>query len=162
MTAPTITRWLYLDYDGVLHPDPVYLTDRGEPELRHMTGHLFMYQDRLAEALAPHPDVRIILSTTWAVRLGLERAKSYLREDLRSRVIGQSGPLRMRQQQTRAREVEMHVREHLPDRWVILDDDPYLWDRSSIDHLVLCDSERGLGDDAALERLEVLLAASKL
>jgi hypothetical protein len=117
-----------------------------------------MYEDRLAMALAPYPQVKIILSTTWAVRLGIDRAKEYLSPKLRERVVGQSGPLRMASVRPRAQEVESHVREHRPDFWVIVDDDPYDWNPASIERLVLCDPELGLGEARAWGELNARLA----
>jgi hypothetical protein len=91
------------------------------------------------------------------VRLGLERAKAYLTPELRSRVISQSGPSRVKNLAPRSTEVERSVAEHRPDCWLIIDDDFYGWSRESQFRLVLCDAELGLGDDAALARLRELL-----
>ncbi|WP_231909764.1 HAD domain-containing protein [Cupriavidus nantongensis] len=54
---------VFLDYDGVLHPDAAYLV-KGRPELR-ATGTLFMWAPILEETLAPYPDAQIVLSTSW-------------------------------------------------------------------------------------------------
>lgn len=80
-----MTRLLFLDFDGVLHPDAVFLSSRGV-ELR--AGALFMWAPLLVEALAPHQDVQIVLSTSWARNLGFHRARSVLPAELQSRVIG--------------------------------------------------------------------------
>ena len=83
------TPILFLDYDGVLHPDDVYL-ERGRPVL-HATGQqLFMWAPLLQDALTDHPDVRIVLSTSWARELRFTRARDKLPQGLRSRVIGRS------------------------------------------------------------------------
>jgi len=55
---------LFLDYDGVLHPDEVYLK-RGRPVLRG-PGELFMWVPHLLSAIEG-ADVRIVLSTSFAV-----------------------------------------------------------------------------------------------
>jgi hypothetical protein len=44
---------LFLDFDGVLHPDAVYL-ERGRPVLR-ADGELFMWAHHLVDALASAP-----------------------------------------------------------------------------------------------------------
>jgi hypothetical protein len=77
---------LFLDFDGVLHPDAVYL-ERGRPVLR-ADGELFMWSRHLLDALASAPHVRIVLSTSWARELRFARARDYLPADLRPRVIG--------------------------------------------------------------------------
>ena len=54
---------LYLDFDGVLHPDEVYIVK--DKVVLRAEGRLFMWADRLAEALADRPAVRVVLSTSW-------------------------------------------------------------------------------------------------
>ena len=77
---------LFLDFDGVLHPDAVYL-EKGRPVL-HAEGELFMWAGHLVEALAGRPEVRIVLSTSWARELRFARARDHLPAELRARVIG--------------------------------------------------------------------------
>ena len=48
---------LFLDYDGVLHPDSAYLV-RGRPVLR-ATGSLFMWVEPLSSLLVGHPHVQM-------------------------------------------------------------------------------------------------------
>lgn len=53
------------------------------------TGHvLFEHAEVLVDALALHPDVRIVLSASWVRVLGFSQAKAHLLEALRSRLIG--------------------------------------------------------------------------
>jgi len=66
---------LFLDFDGVLHPDEVYLV-HGRPVLRD-DGSLFMWAPLLAEALTPFPDVQIVLSTSWVRELSFKRACNF-------------------------------------------------------------------------------------
>jgi hypothetical protein len=54
----------FLDFDGVLHPDAVFLRLNGEIELRS-DSHLFMCADRHAATLHSYLDVKIVLSTSW-------------------------------------------------------------------------------------------------
>ena len=77
---------LFLDFDGVLHPDAVYL-ERGRPVLR-ADGEPFMWSCHLVDALASASHVRIVLSTSWARELRFARARDYLPAELRPRVIG--------------------------------------------------------------------------
>lgn len=78
---------LFLDFDGVLHPDAVYLRLNGQVELR-AEGALFMWAVRLAAALQSYPEVRIVLSTSWVRHLGFSRARKALPADLAAKVIG--------------------------------------------------------------------------
>lgn len=57
--------FLFLDYDGVLHPDAVYQTRRGL-ELR-ASGQLLMHASVLEEILDEFPQAKIVLSTSWVV-----------------------------------------------------------------------------------------------
>lgn len=78
---------VFLDYDGVLHPDAAYLV-KGRPELR-AAGTLFMWAPILEEALAPYPDAKIVLSTSWVpVLKSFSRARAFLPAMLQARVIG--------------------------------------------------------------------------
>lgn len=77
---------LFLDYDGVLHPDAAYLIG-GRPVLK-TEGELFMWAPVLVELLRPYPEIKIVLSTSWVRVLGFGKARDYLPPELRSKVIG--------------------------------------------------------------------------
>ena len=83
---------LFLDFDGVLHPSDVFLI-ANEPVLIHPKEpdlKLFCWApilESILDELDPSGEVKIILSTTWVVKLGLERARSYLPKSLLNRVI---------------------------------------------------------------------------
>jgi hypothetical protein len=57
---------IYLDFDGLTHPGEVYVHST-EPKVRlHAKGHtLFESAQFLEELLAPYPDLKIVLSTSW-------------------------------------------------------------------------------------------------
>lgn len=77
---------LFLDFDGVLHPDAAYY-ERGRPVL-HADGELFMWAPILVDIVAPFPALRIVLSTSWVRVLRFDRARRYLPQELQARVIG--------------------------------------------------------------------------
>ncbi len=77
---------LFLDFDGVLPPDEAYLV-HGRPVLR-AEGELFMWAPLLVNVLADFLMVRIVLSTSWTRDLRFTRARDWLPETLRARVIG--------------------------------------------------------------------------
>lgn len=77
---------LFLDYDGVLHPDAAFHNARGV-ELR-APGELFMHAANLNALLAEYTHVKIILSTSRVRQLDFRRAKNRLPEALPARVIG--------------------------------------------------------------------------
>lgn len=156
---------LFLDFDGVLHPDSVY-RERGRPVLREQ-GELFMWSGLLIDALTSHPEVRIVLSTSWAREFGFSRARRYLPEALRARAIGATWHSGMahdeesRQnwwdQATRYQQVRRYVdRAQLVD-WIAIDDNPEGWGSVDQDRLILTDSTHGLSDPATRLRLAELI-----
>lgn len=153
---------LFLDFDGVLHPDAVYLTRRGDIELR-AEGELFMWSSLLIDALTNHPDIWIVLSTSWARNLGYDLARKALPPALRSRVIGatwHSGMGRgwpdriLWDVQTRYDQIATYL-NRLPDPvpWLAVDDDGEGWPDCQRERLVLTDSMQGLSAPRALDEL---------
>jgi hypothetical protein len=56
---------LYLDFDGVLHPEEVYQRRGAPPYVKHPAGHtLFEHAELLAEVLKPYVNVAVVLSTS--------------------------------------------------------------------------------------------------
>jgi hypothetical protein len=74
---------LYQDFDGCLHPFPLIVKRRRrartEPEY-------FESCDILLEAMRPYPDVKLVLSTSWAITYGVDRAARNLPKELASSV----------------------------------------------------------------------------
>lgn len=164
----TATHILMLDFDGVLHHEAVYVTPKRGIHVREPGRTLFEWAHFLVEALAPYPEVRIVLSTTWCIRPGFARAKSRLPIALRERVIGgtyHSGvhgadphcQLAFRQT-SRATQVLADVARRRPTDWLALDDDVADWPAAQLDHLVACDGSAGLSSPATRELLHARLA----
>jgi hypothetical protein len=142
---------LFLDYDGVLHPDPC--SDR----LR-----LFEHAPRLADALRPFADVDIVLSTAWRTHVDPVQLAAHLPPTLRARVVGitpcfhriSCPPARVPYR--RQAECLHWIESERPGaEWLALDDrasgfEPYC------DRLITTPSPTGL-DDAALNRLRFVL-----
>lgn len=154
---------LFLDFDGVLHPDAVFLENR-QPVLR-AEGALFMWADLLIDALAPHPRVKIVLSTSWARNLGYQQARDALPEALRGRVIGATMHCIMDggwgsglSEGTRYQQIARYVRRAAVDRWLAIDDDGEGWAGFDRRKLVLTRPEVGISDPEALALLREGLA----
>lgn len=125
---------LFLDFDGVLHPDAAYLENR-QPVLR-AEGSLFMWAPLLVELLDELPHVRIVLSTSWARELGFDRARRWLPETLRKKVIGSTWHSAMRRHPegmhrayptwwdtaTRYEQIKRYVERAGLDHWVAVDE----------------------------------------
>ena len=139
---------LFLDYDGVLHPDPCPSSSR-----------LFENASRLSQAVADYPEVAVVLSTSWRMARPFVDLLLPLPRTLRSRVLGvtprfgdftPSAPL---VPYRRHAECDHWLRMHrLPDTpWVALDDRA-AWFAPYCENLIECDPERGF-DETVCARL---------
>jgi hypothetical protein len=140
-------KYLFLDFDGVLHPDEAYLK-KGEPVL-FGEGQLFMWGQVLAEMLDPYPLVLIILSTDWVRHFGFDEAAFHLIPPLRARVIGSTWVGRgWDGWKERGIAVENYVKQNAIDdrRWLALDDDDSGWSAEGRRNLILCNPRRGISD----------------
>jgi hypothetical protein len=161
---------LFLDFDGVLHPHAVYLV-RGRPELR-AEGKLFMWAEKLVEALADHSDIQIVLSTSWVRELRFNRARDCLPLELRARVVGATWHSAMAvdaelrplgrdswwDRATRYQQITRYVeRADLKD-WIALDDDACGWADIDNARLIKTEPELGLGNPVTLARLREALS----
>lgn len=144
---------LFLDFDGVLHPDAVYLRLNGEIELR-APGEFFMWAPVLIDALAEHPDIRIVLSTSWARELGYHKARKALPAELRQQVIGATWHSTMGRgwpdfipydAQTRYQQIATYLsRLTEPVPWLAIDDNATGWPGTQREHLIQTEPMRGL------------------
>lgn len=166
--APPI---LFLDYDGVLHPAEAIRTyARGIVLPDGVPGRLFMHADSLVRVLEPHPEVRIVLSTSWVQHLDYYRAKKRLPESLQARVIGATWHSHKNAKEwetlTRYLEILTYVDRHnLGLRWLAIDDNADGWPDVQRDKLVHTRSMAGLGDAVVQEELAdklYLLTGGKL
>ncbi len=123
---------LYLDYDGVLHHENVLWYPRKGAVLEAPPHYvLFQHVGLLEEFLAPYPDVRIVLSTSWARVYGCDRAARRLPPSLRSRVIGATFHSKMDEAlfkaAPRGTQIWSDVLRRKPRDWLALDDDYLHW-----------------------------------
>lgn len=156
---------LYLDFDGVLHPDAVYLV-RGKVELR-AEGELFMWAQPLVDALKPYHEIQIVLSTSWVRSIGFNAAKKALPQPLRERVIGATWHSQMGagwpdkalwQIRSRHHQIAADLSTRKIEDWLAIDDDTAGWPECHRENLVETNPQLGLGDDAAISELEKKLA----
>ncbi len=136
---------LFLDFDGVLHPDPCREARR-----------LFEHTPRLAGLLAGFPEVCVVLSTSWRTGRSIDDLVRPLVAPLRARVIGVTpnfgefvAPPRLVPYRRQAECLQWLAQQRQEDRpWFALDDrassfEPYC------DRLIECDSRRGFDGEAA-------------
>lgn len=157
ITEPT----LYLDFDGVLHPADVRVSPvdraprvyvRGQPTNRQLFEHLPL----LERLLEPHPQLRIILSTSWVREFGYEFALKQLTPSLQARVIGAT----LYPAPARYYCIQIDAEERGLERWLALDDDLYCWPESEM-HRIVAPADRmlGLAQRGVAEKLSIALAA---
>lgn len=156
---------LYLDYDGVLHPGGAATHRKGGVFPTTPGVVLFQYAPLLVEDLAPFPDVRIVLSTSWQLWRGFNVARDQLPAELRPRVIGGTFHRRIHaknewQQMPRGLQIWGDVSVRNPKAWVALDDDFFGWPAWCRDRCVRTDEDVGLVDPEVRARLRALLAES--
>lgn len=157
---------MYLDYDGVLHPDDAYRSrGRGVYLGEKYKGHtLFEHAPLLVEALAPYPAVQIVLSTSWVRVLHYSYAAAYLPPELRQRCIAGTFHTGMPRQWfmelSRAEQVLGDVRRREPAAWVAIDDDVEGWPEDALGHFVPSDGEHGIAHPVVAARLREALAVN--
>ena len=134
---------LFLDYDGVLHYDDV-LVRNNAPVIFRAGYTLFQWVDPLIAVLAPHPHVKIILSTSWVGVFGYDKALAALPEALLQRVIGATYTNQSWYSKTRYQQITDYVEKHQIPRWLAIDDDVIGWPDDQRHLLVECSSWHGL------------------
>lgn len=155
---------LFLDFDGVLHPDEAYFY-RGKGVVLRADGHnLFEYSELLADALKGHQDVRIVLSTSWVWALSFNEAKARLPEELQCRVKGSTWHSSQNRYEwqtlTRYQQILQYVNRHKLTDWLAIDNDAEGWPGHKRHHLIQTDDWGGLGGtvgalDALITKLEL-------
>lgn len=168
---------LYLDFDGVLHHCDVMNKPDKPPSLDARLGVLFEHAPRLAQALEPFPDVRIVLSTSWVRERSFSFAKRRLPATLQKRVIGATFHSAMQHvdafidpgyssyrfrcafdRLTRYQAIKNDAYRRQQPNWIAIDDDTEGWREVDACRLVATDGARGLADAAALGDLQAKLA----
>lgn len=145
-------RVIFVDYDGVFHPvsDLQWFAMGFPVDVCIERGRLFRWASILYEMLDLHPDVRIVVHSSWRLLHPEERVKSLL------------GPLAERvvhvisEEYDRGDGIAAYIEEHGIEDYVILDDRPD-WFAPDTPRLIVCDSEAGIYDkDVQAQLLEWL------
>lgn len=155
---------LYLDYNGVLHDDKVMRNRQRGMYITTPDRTFFEWMPILESLLAPHPDLKIVLSTSWVRSLGFDKTKSELSEDLQSRVIGSTfhhPKLLQSEFDTMSRGIQIwgDVERRKPANWLALDDDAFGWPAWCRDRLIETKGHAGLSDPDAQDALRKMLAS---
>lgn len=159
---------LYLDFDGVLHHENALWHPRRGVYLKAPPGYvLFQHVDLLEQILAPYPDVKIVLSTSWARVYGCEKASKRLPPSLKPRVIGATFHSQMNENNftaaPRGVQVLNDVLRRKPKDFIALDDDYLDWPASIVNKYIRTHEHEGISDpavEADLRRKLALMCSS--
>ena len=164
---------IFLDFDGVLHPDAVY-RPRNKPLALKAEGSLFMYADILEAVFARYQGVEIVLSTSWVRDLGFSRTVKKMPASLAGLVTGSTWHKGMLDNgrendpfswMSRYEQIASHVKRNGVKEWLAIDDlhsgeEVYKWPLDMRHRLVLTDGVKGFGCHGAqqdlIEKLENL------
>ena len=155
---------LYLDFDGVLHHENcVWHPRRGAYLVAPSEFILFQHAELLAELLAPYPEVKIVLSTSWVLQYGYATTAKRLPVSLRQRCVGATFHSRAMGKSEfrdvpRGIQVWEDVQRRQPVDWLALDDNPEGWSPGCLGHFVQTHQHHGISEPTVLSRIKVRLA----
>jgi hypothetical protein len=146
---------IYLNFDGVLHPDRVVYGEGCTPSLV-ATGHSTLEHARLlSEILEPHDGIQLVLNTWWTFYLGLDACIEMLPSPLGRRVIDATIGYASNYDGTpsRAIEAERHIARHGKRCFIVLDHSNARYRPELLPYLLLLDSDEGLASVPAQRSL---------
>lgn len=114
---------LFLDFDGVLHPEPCN-EDR-----------CFCFLSRLENVLRDYPEVDVVISSTWRETRTLSTLRLFFSPDIAKRIIDVTPNWKEHQElfeiigYQRQTEIEAWLRQSKEPwrQWLAIDDKPYLF-----------------------------------
>lgn len=147
--------YLYLNFDGVLHPDRVAYSEGCIPSLLAAEHSVLEHASLLSEILEPHYDLHLVLNTWWTFYLGLDACVEMLPSSLSRRVVGATLGYATSYDgiPSRANEMERHRARQGRQRFIILDHNNARYRPDLLSHLLLLDPDDGLAALAARRSL---------
>lgn len=140
--APYAEVVMFLDLDGCAHSAT--------------QGDFFVWLEPLLDLLAEHPDVAVVIHSSWRRRYETDtELRAQLPAALARRVIAATP----RREYSRQDSIEEYIRMNKPLAWVVVDDEPGLFKPGF--ELVVCDPERGFSDSAVVQQLRLALLKAK-
>ncbi|WP_137917203.1 HAD domain-containing protein [Hydrogenophaga sp. 2FB] len=170
VTSKSADVALYLDLDGVVHHEAVYIHPKAGIYMspKEAPGRvLFEWLPILIDLLEPYPDLKLVLSSTWCIRPGYRKTLDRLPLTLRERFVGGTFHKRIHgsdpgltqafQSMPRGEQVCADVGRRMPRKWLALDDDVAGWPERALVNLVACDGSTGISDLRVQEALKLKL-----
>ena len=154
ITSPMV-NFLFLDFDGVLHPQY-----DGEPTPKEVC---FCHLPRFEAVMRRHPGVQIVISSTWRQQFGMLQLSAFFSADIARRIVGitptypADGPPRMH---IREWEILQWLQQHHASNrpWVALDDSQGDF-RDYRHRVVFCQPWEGLSEHRAVQLNNALQGA---
>lgn len=155
---------IYLNFDGVLHPNRMNYRGGAKPQLVAPGHRPFEYAPFLAAAIEPYPNVEIVLNTWWTFFLGIEASIALLPATLARRVVDST--LHEARQYTelpsRSLQAEMHVASSTSQSVILLDHAEVSYSATHVPMALTCSCPEGLSGISELRcltrRLRLLCA----
>lgn len=143
---------LFLDFDGVLHPEHIP-GESSDSDPAH-----FSCLSRLEALLREFPGIEVVISSSWRVGRSLADLRAWFSQDLQPRIIG-STPVLPKSAGHRQREIESWLQEnnHAGFPWLAVDDWPPLFDQDC-DKVFFTETVTGLDEEGAMHLRKRLLA----
>ncbi len=139
---------VFLDFDGVMHPAGCD------------TSRYFCNLAEFEEVMREHPDVGIVIASTWRHAYPLTELKRNFSPDIGARIVGKT-PMLEEEGDEHARYEEIREFMRHPQlagaQWIAVDDSDVEFPPGCA-NLVLCDSDHGFDADAAKALRELLVA----
>jgi hypothetical protein len=132
-------KHLYLDFDGVLHPNFV---DKGQ---------LFTHMSELMKALEGKP-MRIVISSSWRFHENFVYQKNLFAPTIQDQVLRCTGPAHIGKW-PRWNEIRRHAATFGVTNWIALDD-AFMEFPPECEELILCDGRTGLQDSQIQQLVE--------
>jgi hypothetical protein len=157
-----MTKWMYLDFDGVLQDDVVYWHPKRGIFMSTPNRTLFEWSHILEELVEPFPNVQIILSTSWVRVRSYEFAKSKLPISLQQRVVGATFHNREMQKiefdhMPRWQQISSDAKRRNLQNWFAIDNDCRGWPEQYRDRLVLTNDRLGLSEESVQNQIREFL-----
>lgn len=146
---------VYLNFDGVLHPNHLQYRYRRPPELLSPSHTTFEYAPALENALEGCPDAAVVLNTWWTYYLTVEACLELLPASIRPRVVGTTlvGGIDEAPLPNRVREAERHIGVQT-NELLVLDNSSARYGESLLPQLLLVNEETGLSCLSAMRALK--------
>ncbi|MBU9402092.1 hypothetical protein KTE13_20335 [Burkholderia multivorans] len=147
---------VYLNFDGVLHPNHLLYRYGRAPELLSPGHTVLEYASAFAEALEVCPDATVVLNTWWTYHLPMDACVELLPIPIRRRVSGTTLACAFHGEvlPNRVREAEKHIGMPATEELLVVDNSAARYRSDLLPHLLLVDEERGLACQSAMRALK--------